>query len=59
MPITFGSIGDIIAVAQIAGKLYKALAASQGSAQEFREVVLELSGFYGVLEQVSRLVKCV
>jgi len=55
MPISFGSVGDIIAVAQIAGKLYKALAASQGSAQEFREVVLELSGFYGALEQVSSL----
>lgn len=52
MPITIGSIGDIIALAQLAGKLCKALSASQGSAAEFRDVVLEISGFYGGLESV-------
>jgi hypothetical protein len=53
MPITVGSIGDIIALAQLAGKLYKALSASQGAAADFRDVVLELSGFYGALESVG------
>ncbi|KAF4631717.1 hypothetical protein G7Y89_g6414 [Cudoniella acicularis] len=49
-----GSIGDIIAIAQVAGKLYKALRASQGSAAEFQDVVLELSTFYGTLERVNK-----
>jgi hypothetical protein len=52
MPITVGSIGDIIAIAQVVGKLYKALRASQGSAAEFQDLVLELSVFYGTLERV-------
>ena len=52
MPITVGSIGDIIAIAQVAGKLYKALRVNQGSAAEFQNVVLELSTFYGTLERV-------
>lgn len=53
MLISFGSVGDIVAVAQIAGKLCKALSASQGSAREFKNVVLELSVLHGALEQVG------
>jgi hypothetical protein len=53
MPVIVGSIGDIIAIAQVAEKLYKALRASRGSAAEFQDVVLELSTFYGTLERVT------
>jgi hypothetical protein len=52
MPITVGSIGDIIAIAQVVGKLYKALRSSQGSVAEFQDIILELSIFYGTLERV-------
>jgi hypothetical protein len=53
MPVIIGSIGDIIALAQVAEKLYKALRASRGSVAEFQDVVLELSTFYGTLERVA------
>lgn len=49
--ITFGSVGDIIAVAQITAQLLKALSTSRGSSKEFREVVQELETFHGALEQ--------
>jgi hypothetical protein len=51
MPISFGSVGDIIAVIQIAAQLSKALKTSGGSAEEFRDVIQELETFRKVLEQ--------
>ncbi|TAQ88386.1 hypothetical protein B7494_g3320 [Chlorociboria aeruginascens] len=52
MPITFGSVGDIIATVQITTQLLKALSTSQGSSKEFREVVDELKTFQRALEQL-------
>jgi hypothetical protein len=51
--ITFGSIGDIIAVGQIAVSLVKALSDTRGSAPEYQALVKELRGFDGALQQVS------
>lgn len=53
MPITYGSVGDIIATVQIAAQLLKALSASNGSAQEFQDLVIQLRTFHRILDQVS------
>lgn len=53
MPVTFGSVGDIIATIQVTAQLLKALSASRGSAREFQELVASLRTFYRMLEQVS------
>jgi hypothetical protein len=45
MSITFGSVGDIIAVVQIAWSLAKALADSAGSAKEYQDLIKELQTF--------------
>jgi len=50
--ITFGSIGDIIAVTQIACGLVKALSNGQGSAKEYQGLVKELQTFDQALLQV-------
>ena len=50
--ITFGSIGDMIAVGEIAWSLAKALSDSCGSAKEYQGLVKELQTFDGVLLQV-------
>ena len=51
--VTFGSVGDIIAVGQIAWSLAKALSDSRGSAKEYQGLVKELETFDKVLLQVS------
>ncbi|KAH8587904.1 hypothetical protein B0O99DRAFT_601275 [Bisporella sp. PMI_857] len=51
MPITFGSVGDIIYTVQIAIQLLTALNESRGSASEFQELVKSLSAFHQILEQ--------
>lgn len=57
--ITFGSVGDIIAVGQIALALAQALSSSRGSAKEYQSLVKELEKFDQALLQVSRrLVIC-
>ncbi|CZR62688.1 uncharacterized protein PAC_12585 [Phialocephala subalpina] len=53
--ITFGSIGDIIAVGQIALSLAKALSDSRGSAKEYQGLVKELETFDQALLQVVAL----
>ena len=53
--ITFGSIGDIIAVGQIAWSLAKALSNSRGSAKEYQGLVKELQTFDQALLQVVAL----
>jgi hypothetical protein len=45
MSITFGSVGDIIAVRQIAWSLAKALNDSRGSAKEYQGLVKDLQAF--------------
>jgi hypothetical protein len=51
--ITFGSIGDIIAVGQIAWSIAKAVNDSRGSAQEYQCLVKELQKFDQALLQAS------
>jgi hypothetical protein len=55
MSITFGSVGDIIAVGQIAWSLAKALTDSKGSAKEYQGLVKELQTFDQALLQVYSL----
>lgn len=50
--ITFGSVGDIIAVAQIASALALALNDSRGSAKEYQSLKKELQAFDQALLQV-------
>lgn len=52
MPITFGSVGDIIAAIQIAAQLLKILSSSNGSAQEFQDLLIQLRTFHRCLDQV-------
>jgi len=52
MSITFGSVGDIIAVGQIAWSLATALTDSRRSATEYQGLVKELGGFDQALLQV-------
>ncbi len=53
MPVTFGSVGDIVAIAQIAAQLLKALSSSNGSAQEFQDLLVQLRTFHRCLDQVG------
>ena len=50
--ITFGSLGDILAVCQIAWSLGKALSGSRGSAKEYQDLKKDLDCFAQVLMQV-------
>jgi hypothetical protein len=52
MSITFGSVGDIIAVGQIAWSLAQALTDSKGSAKEYQDLVKELRAFERAVLQV-------
>jgi hypothetical protein len=52
--ITFGSVGDIIAVGQIAVQLVQALSDSRGSTKEYRELMRELQMFDQALLQARR-----
>ncbi|KAE8447549.1 hypothetical protein EG329_010679 [Mollisiaceae sp. DMI_Dod_QoI] len=55
MPITFGSVGDTIAVGQIAWSLAQALTDSKGSAKEYQSLVKELRAFERALLQIVAL----
>ncbi|PMD65619.1 uncharacterized protein K444DRAFT_625172 [Hyaloscypha bicolor E] len=55
MSITFGSVGDIIAVGQIAYALAQALKDSSGSGREYQGLVKELQTFDQALLQVVAL----
>jgi hypothetical protein len=50
--ISFGSIGDLIAVGQFAWSLAQALSNSRGSAREYQGLVKELQTFDQALLQV-------
>lgn len=52
MPITFGSVGDIIAVVEVAWSLAKALSDSKGSVKGYQGLVKELETFEQALLQV-------
>jgi len=50
--ITFGLVGDIISVGEIAWSIAKALNGSRGSAKEYQNLVKELQLFNKALIQV-------
>jgi hypothetical protein len=50
--ITFGSVGDIISIGQIALLLAKALSDSRGSVKEYQCLIKELEVFDQALLQV-------
>jgi hypothetical protein len=52
--ITFGSIGDLIAVSEIAWSLSKALKDSRGSVKEYRCLEKELGTFSEAFRLVSQ-----
>jgi hypothetical protein len=55
MPITFGSVGDILSVCLIVKDLVAALDDSRGSSAEYREVIRELWGLDRALLEVDLL----
>jgi len=57
MLISFGSVGDIIAICLLVKELVVALDESKGSATEYREVLLELRALERALHKVEMLSK--
>src|SRR5437763_3770816 len=55
MPISFGSVGDIISVCLMVKDLVSALDASGGSSTEYREIICELWGLDRPLLEVDLL----
>jgi hypothetical protein len=55
MPITSGSVGDIISVALLIKDLVEALDASRGSQAEYRQLVTDLELLEAVLKRVHHL----
>lgn len=55
MPVTFGSVGDIIAVALLIKDLAEALDKSRGSQIEYRQLVQDLASLEEVLHRVDHL----
>lgn len=55
MPISFGSVGDIISICLLVKDLVTALDESKGSAAEYREVRLELRALERALLEVEVL----
>ena len=55
MPITFGSVGDIITLSTLIKDLIKALNDSRGSAAEYQAIVRELQSLDQALVQVEAL----
>ena len=53
--LTFASLGDIIAVCQIAVQLGRALGDASGSAREYQELRKDLDTFVQVLMHVSSI----
>ena len=56
MPITFGSVGDIISVCLLIKDLVDALNDCQGSAYDYQQLVREVRSLERVLLQVNQLV---
>ena len=57
MPVTFGSVGDIIVVCQLVAKLITALDDCRGSAHEFQQLSQQLDSFQCALYQVEELLE--
>lgn len=57
MPITFGSVGDILAVAGLVKDLITTLNDSRGSAAEYRQIVQSLQNLHMLLLNLDDLAK--
>jgi hypothetical protein len=55
MPVTFGSVGDIIAVGLLIKDLVAALNQSRGSQAEYKQLVAELNLLQDVLARIDNL----
>lgn len=55
MPITFGSVGDIISLCSVIQKLVKALDESHGSARDYRDLIEELQALETAIKEIERL----
>lgn len=55
MPVTFGSVGDIISVALLVKDLAEALDKSRGSQAEYRQLIQDLQTLESVLRKVDHL----
>ena len=55
--ITFGSVGDIIAICQIITTTFRSLSESSGSAAEYRALIGELRSLSQALESVKALLE--
>jgi len=55
MPITFGSVGDIISVCQVVNELLQALNDCRGSSSEYQGLMRELWSFERALLEVEQL----
>jgi hypothetical protein len=54
MVVFFGSLGDILAIAQLEFNLAKTLSASRGSSAEYQELISELHSLSSALEGLHR-----
>ncbi|KAL9059369.1 MAG: hypothetical protein Q9162_001238 [Coniocarpon cinnabarinum] len=57
MPVTCGSVGDIIALTKLVKELVEALNDSRGAAHDFRKLVRQLQGLGSVLQEVHLLLR--
>lgn len=57
MPVTFSSVGDIIAVCQLVTQAVKAISDSRGSSSEYRDLVSLLSALVIALEHVRATIQ--
>lgn len=57
LPIVPQSFGDIVAAAELAFKIYKALSDSAGSPYQYRCLIEELSAFRGSLESADAAIR--
>lgn len=55
MPITFGSVGDILAVSLLVKDIIATLDDNRGSADEVQELTRELVALNGALSEIQRL----
>lgn len=53
MPVTFGSVGDIIALAQLVKDLVEALHKSRGAAAEYQSLIRDLEILEGTLQHLE------
>jgi hypothetical protein len=55
MPLTFGSFGDVVTLAELVLKVIKALRDSSGSSYEYQTLIMDVESFRRALLEASRL----